>query len=459
VYRLLLKKLLPILAGLSILSGWGAAADAPPSPASFVRDVAPILVHHCQACHGPKTAESNYRVDSYEFFMQPGDSGVPPVTPGKPDESEIHELITAEDADQRMPNNGSRLSDDQIRTIGQWIEAGAKFDGHDPKAPLREEIPRDLSHAPAPEVYSRPIPVTALIFSPDGKQLVTGGYHELLVWDAGSGSLVRRIGNMAERTYGLDFSADGKSLAIGGGAPGVEGELRLVPWTPDSQTCAKVLTTREDVCFDVAFRPDGKQAAAGGTDGVVRVFDVVSGAEKLKIESHADWVTAVCYSPDGNRLATTSRDKSAKVFDAATGALIATHSDHEAPVRAIAFAPDGKSVISAGDKSVHVWNPEDGKSIGEMGGFGGEALAIAVRGELLVAGAADRSVREFRLADRKLVRTLPEQPAEVLSVAVHEGSHCIACGCLDGTLTIFDSESGGVVKQFKAAPVTLRSGD
>ena len=33
---------------------------------SFIHDIGPILVQHCQACHGPKTAESNYRLDSFE---------------------------------------------------------------------------------------------------------------------------------------------------------------------------------------------------------------------------------------------------------------------------------------------------------------------------------------------------------------------------------------------------------
>ncbi len=77
-----------------------------PKPVSFVREVAPILVAKCQACHGPKTAESNYRLDSFEAMMQPGDFGTPPITAGDLENSEIHRLITAEDAEERMPNNG-----------------------------------------------------------------------------------------------------------------------------------------------------------------------------------------------------------------------------------------------------------------------------------------------------------------------------------------------------------------
>ena len=41
-------------------------------PVSFIREVAPILVGKCQACHGPKTAESNYRLDSFEAIDAAG---------------------------------------------------------------------------------------------------------------------------------------------------------------------------------------------------------------------------------------------------------------------------------------------------------------------------------------------------------------------------------------------------
>ena len=48
------------------------AEGDPPKPVSFIREVAPILVGACQACHGPKTAESNYRLDTFEMLMRAG---------------------------------------------------------------------------------------------------------------------------------------------------------------------------------------------------------------------------------------------------------------------------------------------------------------------------------------------------------------------------------------------------
>ena len=150
---------------------------------SFVRDVAPILVGKCQGCHGTKTAESNYRLDTFELMMQAGDFGLPPITANSLDESEFHRLITSEDPEERMPNNGDRLSDHEIELIDGWIAQGATFDGSDRAAALRTQIPHDLPHPVAPATYSTPLPITTIAFSADGGQLLTGGYHELLVWD------------------------------------------------------------------------------------------------------------------------------------------------------------------------------------------------------------------------------------------------------------------------------------
>ena len=169
----------------------------------------------------------------------------------------------------------------------------------------------------------RQFPITAMAFTPDGSQLVVGGYHELLIWDPTTGTLVARVGNIPQRTFGMAFSPDSSWLAVAGGSPGVSGEVRLIPWQsgPKQDAEPKVLATHDDVFFDVAFRPDGQQLAAAGADGSVRVFEVATGVERLKINSHADWVTDVCFSPDGKRIATASRDKTAKVFDAETGSL------------------------------------------------------------------------------------------------------------------------------------------
>jgi Planctomycete cytochrome C/WD domain, G-beta repeat len=442
---------------LSLFFGGVVAEDSITKPTSFIRDVAPILVGKCQACHGPKTAESNYRLDTFELLMKPGDAGTAPVTAGSLDDSGVYHLITAKDSHDRMPNNGGRLADFEIQTIANWIRGGAKFDGQNPAAPLRDQIPRDIPHPAAPASYPATIPIAAMTFTSDGKQLLVGGYHELLVWDPTSAKLVSRVGNIPQRTFGLAFDAGGSWLAVAGGSPGISGEVRLISWSGGAKKDAesKVLATSEDVFFDVAFRFDGKRLAASAADGSIHVFDLPAGTERLKINNHADWVTHLCFSPDGRHIATASRDKTAKIFDAETGKLLTTYSEHKLPVKAVAFTPDGKSVISAGGSGIHIWNVEDAKLKGELTGAKGDVYALLAGNENVLA-AADRTLFQFKLANRTLIRSLA-LPGWAMSLAGHEASHRCSAGCFDGTVSVWDLKNGAMAKQFLAIPVALKS--
>src|SRR4051812_17176213 len=166
---------------------------------SFKNEVAPILVERCQTCHNPEKNKGGYRLDSFETMMKAGESKKAPIVAGRPGDSHLYQLITSADEDERMPAKGERLTAGQISTIEKWIAEGAKFDATDPVAPLLSLVPM-RGHPQSPEKYSRPVPIMALAFSPDGKELAAGGYHEITLWDPANGKLVGRIGNIAQRT-------------------------------------------------------------------------------------------------------------------------------------------------------------------------------------------------------------------------------------------------------------------
>ena len=121
-----------VAAGLLIcLSSIGHA-----EPVSFKRDIAPLLLDNCLACHGPKKAEGGYRVDSFERVVSDGDSGAAGFVPQKVDDSESYRRLLTDDDTERMPLDGDPLPADKIALIKKWIEEGASFDGGDPKLPL-----------------------------------------------------------------------------------------------------------------------------------------------------------------------------------------------------------------------------------------------------------------------------------------------------------------------------------
>src|SRR5690606_38341687 len=68
----------------------------------FEKAVRPVLVEHCQSCHGPLTAWAELRVDSRQAMLQGGESG-PAMVVGDAGASELILRVTAEDESLRMP--------------------------------------------------------------------------------------------------------------------------------------------------------------------------------------------------------------------------------------------------------------------------------------------------------------------------------------------------------------------
>lgn len=425
-------------------------------PVSFTNQIAPILVKNCEACHGATEAESGYRVGNFNLVIKPGDSETPVVTPGKADESELFARISTDDADVRMPLEADPLPAEQIALVKRWISEGAKFDGPDPAAPLASIIPKTAQPDP-PQKYRRPVPITAVAFNHDGKELAVSGYHEVTIWDAEKGTLLRRIKNVAERTYSLAYSPDGTLLAVAGGTPASLGEVKL--FNPADGTLVKDLGSMADVAFRAVFNPAGTKLAVAGADRSIRIFDVASGKEEVLIEDHADWVVGVAWNPDGTRLASASRDKTSKVFNAENGESLMTYSGHGDQLFDVGFSGDGKLLLTAGaDKKIHAWNPDDGKKAGEIG-FGGEVLALVTDADKIISGSADKTVQQHRLEGFKQFKSYPGHTDAVFCVAYHPGTGRIAAGSFSGEVRIWNAEDGAQICEFIAAPGYAPTGD
>jgi hypothetical protein len=433
----------------------GAEEPAAAEPVSFARDIAPIFIQRCLACHGEDEAESDYRLDSFGRLSTAGASGDVVIVAGKPDESLLYQLLSTDDEDARMPMDGDPIPSEELALVQRWIAAGAAYDADDPQLSLSSIIPL-RTHPAAPDIYPRTLPITALAFSPDATRLAASGYYEVTLWNPVDGALVARIGNVAERTFGLAFSPDGALLAVASGIPGELGEVRLYR-TADG-TIDRDVVAMADVAFDVAFNPAGDRIATCGADRSIRIFDLATGEEQLTIEEHADWVHNIAWNNDGTRLASASRDNTAKIFDTASGESLATFNDHGQPVYAVTFSADGAKVFSAGaDAKIRAWNPADGKQLAEIGGFGGDVVALVSVGEHLLSGSADTSVRQHNAADHKHVRDLTGQNDVrhddwVQSIAVHEAAGIVASGSHDGRVLIWRLDDGTPTLQFTAAP-------
>jgi hypothetical protein len=137
------------LAGIALLANNLAAkplrAAELATSVDFNRDVRPILSNNCFHCHGPdpKDRQADLRLDVWKSAGKiHGAEAV--ASNDHPADSELLKRITSDDPDVRMPppDSGKSLRPEQIKTLQQWIDQGAKYEPHWAYvAPQRPPVP------------------------------------------------------------------------------------------------------------------------------------------------------------------------------------------------------------------------------------------------------------------------------------------------------------------------------
>lgn len=466
------------LAVLLLVTPTTARAQGPKGAVSFINDVAPILQKNCFACHDAKKKKGKLEMTTFEAFRK-GGSKDDPIAAGKSKESLLIDLLISKGKDRMPPlDAGDALKPEQIAIIAKWIDDGAKLDpGLDAKADLVKEL-RVRFVPPQPFVsYKFPALINALVFTPDGKRIVVGGNHELTVWDVQTGKIARRVFTRAERAHAMAFLPDGK-LVVAGGRPGQEGDIRVynidggtakdfggapsVDGVNDKAVLVKDLLQVEDSVLALAVSKDGTKVAAGGTDRMVRVFDLATGKMEHAVENHADWILGVAFTPDGKALVTASRDKTAKVWDLANKESLLTFPDHQNIVNNVAMTPDGVFGLSAGeDGSIRIWQATDkakaiGKATKSLAGHSKAVFRLAsyadMKNPVVASCSADMTVRLWNPVAGTALKTLSGHTDWVYAVALSNDGQLVAGGAANGEVRIWNTGTGNPVSSFNATP-------
>src|SRR5262249_43392720 len=115
------------------------AAD--PKPVDFAHEVLPILKTHCAKCHTNGTYKGSMSLDTRADVVKKA------AVPGKSADSKLIRRVTSDDSDERMPPEGARLSDKEVRVLRTWIdeglawESGFSFKARTYVAPIKSRRP------------------------------------------------------------------------------------------------------------------------------------------------------------------------------------------------------------------------------------------------------------------------------------------------------------------------------
>ena len=370
------------------------------------KEVAAILQDQCLGCHGSQVKMGSLNLETYQGLMQGGAHDAV-IVAGNSAQSRLFLMVTGRAA-PLMPMNGGRLTGEQIVTIKQWIDAGAK--GPEPGTAAVKPATGKLPHieprtAPSPQVFD-------LAFSPDGKRIALAGFQLVRLVDAATKQTIAELKGEADTVRAVAFSRDGRLLAAAGGLPARAGEVKI--WDVSRRELVQTVHGHADCIYGVAFSPDGKTVATSSYDKLIKLWDIATGNEIRTYKDHIDAVYALAFTPDGKRLVSGAADRTVKIWDVATGERLYTLSEPQDGINAIALDPTGKLVAAGGlDKTIRIW------ALGEKSGTLRATLiahedailrlAWSPDGKYLLSSAADRTVKLYNAADLTELASFPQK--------------------------------------------------
>ena len=282
--------------------------------------------------------------------------------------------------------------------------------------------------------------VPYLIFSPDGRSLVSGSADMTVkLWDMQTGGATKTFSGHTGMVHTVSISADCTTIASGSH----DRTVRL--WDIQTGGCYHIIMQQVFWVNNIKFSPTDPQ-----------YFLFMSDYEILQWKTSGSQVgptfegTNIDFSPDGTQIVS-CYEEVATVQNTSPGAVVTTFTIVPDNRQHCCFSPDGKLIAVSAGRVFHVWDITSSKPylIETFIGHTNDITALVFSSpSSLISGSNDQSVKFWKIGPRPtdLVGTDPKPVsitlAEIVSTTLQAKDSIIIASDSDGVVRICDIFTG-----------------
>jgi WD40 repeat protein len=165
-----------------------------------------------------------------------------------------------------------------------------------------------------------------------------------------------------------------------------------------------------------------------------------------RLNSHGGYATSLAYSPNGRYLASGGSDHTIRLWDLETGSsTLIIGSEYD--IEDLAFSPSGELLASVDTNEIYVWSIPSGNPAGrdmdEIYNFTPRGVSFSPDGQFLAVADSDTVIYDVKTGAQKLVLEVPTIPDKILFSP--DGKH-IATLNWSGKPLLWDIETGLLLK-------------
>ncbi len=284
-------------------------------------------------------------------------------------------------------------------------------------------------------------------FSPSGELVLAAASDgRILIWDCQTGTVVKTLEH-EQRVESAGFSADGKFVISASTVkPDADKQAVVCLWEVLSGREIRRFSSNSKSIAQIEMSPNGRLVLARSKDGILRVWDAMSGIERYQLTR----IREARFADKGESILV-AEGNMARLIETKTGEEISRFQGQAVPIYSALFSKTGRYLMTLVDrKYAQVWDLKTGAPRRRLEGHSDyiSSLSHSPDEEVLLTASKDETARMWNLSSGKQVKVFQED-SEILLASFSLDAQTVLTASKTGTAHVWDSVTGQEKEQFR----------